>query len=80
MDPESDLHPEGHGAEHTGQMVRRRLVAIPHEVSGEDNDPSREDTDLSQSDEPFWRYAGLSYAETDADDTFLEPVSEPVSN
>jgi len=64
MTPESDLHPRGHGTEHTGQMVRRCLVAAPHEVSDEES-----------SDRPFYRYAGLAYAETDADDTFLEPIS-----
>jgi len=60
MTADTGLHPEGHGGEHSDQMIRRRLVVARHE----DGNGSL-----------FHRCAGLSYAKTNADDTFLEPRS-----
>ncbi len=60
MTADAGLHPDGHGKEHSDQMVRRRLVVARHE---------------GDEGSFFHRYTGLSYAKTGPDDTFLEPLS-----
>lgn len=60
MSPENHLHPEDHDTEHADQMVRRQLLVVRHRSESEDAG--------------FQRYAGLCYAETDSDDTRLDPL------
>lgn len=59
MTPHNHLHPDGHGEEHASQKVRRCLSLIRYEQDGE---PC------------FHRYTGLSYAETDAEDTTFDAL------
>ncbi len=63
MSPETHLHPEDHGTEHTDQTVRRQLLTVRHKGKSENGG--------------FQRYAGLRYAETDSDDTRLDPLPVP---
>jgi len=58
------LHPDGHGQSHMDQMVRRCLRIVRH-------------AELEGGNVFFQRYAGLSYARTDADDTTLDLLSAP---